>query len=66
MFILPCDSYELYEIADRHALHENCKDTEIYINAIRTVGTFLMFAMEILILASDQFVYWKSNSKTKT
>ena len=56
-FILPCDSYELYEIANRHTLHENCKNTENYINAICTVGTSLIFATEILILASDQFVY---------
>ena len=45
---------------------KNCKNTEIYINAMCTVGTSLIFATEILILASDQFIYWKSNSKMKT
>ena len=56
-FILPCDSYELYEIANRHTLNENCKSTETYINAMCTAGTSLIFAMEILILAYDQFAY---------
>ena len=58
--------YELYEIANRHALHENYKNAEIYINAICTVGTSLIFAMKNSYLGIWSICLMKEQSQNET